>query len=119
MPILEATVIIQNCPKVNKNFAVRVEKTSHDNWQRTWSFKIDDAKIQKEHYLETKVTGSLEPTSDYPGCPHCETKEFILCGRCSKLSCYHGQEKFTCNWCGNHSNVRQTTEKLEISGNNF
>ncbi len=48
---------------------------------------------------ETKIVGDIEPAEEYPGCPYCEGKYFVICS-CGKLNCNIGtSNQFTCEWC--------------------
>ena len=98
---MEAVVILGKCPKSNQLYGMRTQKMSDGDWWRTWVFPIDEARAKHEGYDQTQVMGHLYHTEEYRGCPYCGVKYFLQCSKCRKLSCYNGEKKATCPWCGN------------------
>lgn len=97
----EARIALCKCKEGKKTYGVRFEKIS-SGWKYTWAFPVKEASAKREGYDETKIVGNIAPTSDYPGCPFCGTKHFVICV-CGKLNCNNGtgaSSHFTCNWCG-------------------
>lgn len=119
MAFVDATVILMKCDKTHKTYAVRVEKQGDGDWARTWAFPIADEVAKEEKYNEQKVVGNLYVTEEYPGCPYCRETRFVMCGKCSKLTCYHGTEQIICEWCGTLSGVHTAESKFDVSGNSF
>lgn len=65
----------------------------------------------------TAVQGNLFYTEEYPGCPFCGTKNFVMCNKCHKISCWNGESRLECPWCGNDmNNIVTATEKFNLSG---
>lgn len=86
----------------NKTFGIRLEK-SGNNWKATWAFPIKKPGSEKrENYDKTQLNGLIEFDNEYPGCPYCGSKAFIICGTCGGLNCNSDidSESFTCKWCG-------------------
>ena len=121
MALVDATVILMKCDKTHKSYGVRVQKTSNGDWERTWAFPVDDQVAKKENYEKKSVVGNLFCTEEYPGCPYCHTTGFIMCGRCTKLTCYRDDldGKFRCEWCGATGVVQTAEDKFNLSGNSF
>ncbi|MBQ8201861.1 MAG: hypothetical protein IJZ74_08845 [Clostridia bacterium] len=109
----EAAVILFKCPTNKRTFGVTVEKTEQSDWRRIWAFPIDEKQARHEGFDKLCARGSLQATADYPGCPHCRGNNFFRCGRCGKYSCYAGEKKVKCPWCGNSGGV-QTAEVFDI-----
>lgn len=96
----EATVAICKCSESKKSYGVRFEKVRPREWKYTWAFKIKEEVAKREGYEGTRIEGNIYPDSDYPGCPYCGIKGFVVCD-CSKLSCNISRGgSFTCEWCG-------------------
>lgn len=117
---IKAKVVLSKCPKVKENeglFGIRIQKKKKD-WIRTWAFKIDPRKASREGYDEETVTGSFQATDDYPGCPYCHTKSFVLCGYCDRLFCWNGKKEVTCPWCKSRAGVKDS-DSFDVSGGGF
>ncbi|GHS85652.1 hypothetical protein AGMMS49957_02210 [Synergistales bacterium] len=96
----EAVIALCKCKKNKKLYGVRFERTSMNAWQYTWAFPIKEATARREGYEGTTITGNVEPAADYPGCPYCGSKYFVVC-QCGKLNCNISDSGlFTCEWCG-------------------
>lgn len=114
---IEARVIMCKCNKSRQVFGVRVEKKNND-WFRTWAFPISEKVAKNEGYIDEKIQGSFMATSEYRGCPYCKTYDFALCGNCGKMGCWSGESIYTCQWCGNSSNV-SVAESFNVNGSSF
>jgi hypothetical protein len=112
---VNAKVVLCKCPKSKGLFGIRVEEREND-WVRTWAFKIDENKAKRERFEETKITGSMTPTPEYPGCPYCGSVSVARCS-CGKLFCWSIETKTAvCPWCEQKGEY-QTAEKIEFEGN--
>jgi len=116
---LKAEVVVARCPKNKKTYGVRVEQRERD-WVRTWAFPIDEEKAKHEGFDSNTISGSMNATEEYPGCPYCKTKGFVLCGKCKKMGCDSGivEGIYTCPWCGNSGTV-YGAEKFDVSGGGY
>lgn len=112
---MEANVILMKCPECDKIYGVRIEKYMND-WYRTWAFPLDSKKAEKEGYDKTRIVGNLYPADEYPGCPYCKAVRFLTCGTCGKLSCWNGEEKIRCSWCGTKGRIMTTEKEIEVDG---
>ena len=83
---IEAKVALAHCREGKKIYGVRMEKTSL-GWKYNWAFKLTDSRAKTEGYGSTKIVGNIYPDEEYPGCPYCKAKSFIVCGTCGKLNC--------------------------------
>ena len=114
---MEAAVILAKCPKRKLIYGIRTQKMSDGDWWRTWAFPVDDHKAHSEGYEITKVRGNLYHTEEYPGCPYCGAKGFVQCNECQKISCWNGESRLKCEWCGNDmNNMVSATGKFDVSG---
>lgn len=91
-------IALCKCPVSHKTYGVRFEKVGKA-WKYDWAFRISPQAASREHYDETKMVGDIFMDSNYPGCPDCEEKCFIICS-CGHLNCYYVKGKrFVCEWC--------------------
>lgn len=98
---IEASVALAKCREGKKIYGVRMEKTPL-GWKYDWAFTLSENRAKSEGYGTNKLMGAIYPDAEYPGCPYCKAKAFIVCGSCGKLNCNNTEEKvFTCGWCGN------------------
>ena len=115
---MEASVVLSKCSVHNRLFGIRVEKRGGD-WVRTWAFKIDEKRAKNEGFDKTKIVGSLDATTDYPGCPYCGEKNFVMCA-CGKMSCWSSDRKSgTCHWCGTWMDDLVPAESFNVSSGGF
>lgn len=114
---MEATVLLAKCGKKNQTYGIRAQKMDDQDWWRTWAFPINEHRARREGYDRTIVTGNLYHTEEYPGCPFCGAKNFVQCNKCHRISCWSGESRLECPWCGNDmSNIVTATEKFNLSG---
>lgn len=116
---MAANIIPAKCSKHNKPFGVRVEKREND-WVRTWAFPINEAKAKREGFRKTQITGSLEATPDYPGCPYCGAKEFIICLGCGKMSCWNEERKSAyCYHCNTQIGEIEISQNFNVKSGGY
>ena len=116
---MEANVILSKCNKHNRLFGIRIEKRDGD-WVRTWAFKIDETKAKNEGFDRTAVKGSLNPTPDYPGCPHCGAETFVRCGTCGKISCLKCEHNSArCHWCGTNMESITSASSFDVTSGGY
>jgi DNA-directed RNA polymerase subunit RPC12/RpoP len=99
---IQASVILCKC-KHDELFGIRIEKRNDGIWYMTWAFKIDSKRAKKEKFDSTTINLANGVLADpnYPGCPYCGAKGFIVCGDCGKVFCNDQKSHtVTCNWCG-------------------
>lgn len=123
MAFVEATVVLFKCDKTGKSYGVRLEKTSNDDWVRTWAFPVEDIQEKYENYEKQAVSGSFRCTDEFPGCPYCGTDGFIKCS-CGKITCWRNdneEENFAkCLWCGFSGKINVSNNNtFDISGSSF
>ncbi len=105
----EAQVVLARCPKEHKTYGIRMEKKS-GKWHLTWAFPINNTKAESEGYQKFQLSGEFQTDNNYNGCPFCRTRQFLLCDKCGKLTCYHNESHVTCAWCGNTGNAEIRNE---------
>ena len=82
-------------------FGVRFEEYENQ-WKATWAFRIKKEGAEKrENYDKTQLKGLICWGDEYPGCPYCGSRAFVICD-CGGLNCniHSSEEMFTCGWCG-------------------
>ncbi len=112
---MKAKVILMKCPESKKIYGVRIEEWE-DDWYRTWAFPVDEKKAGREGYDKEEITGNLYPADEYPGCPYCKAVNFLKCQNCGKLSCWQGNEKVECPWCGTKGKIVTMKNKIKFGG---
>lgn len=96
---MEARIALCKCKEGRRAYGVRFERTEK-GWKYTWAFPVKEAAAKREGYDETQIVGNIEPDDDYPGCPFCGARYFVIC-ECGKLNCNNGNSSnFVCDWCG-------------------
>lgn len=113
---MNAMVILQKCGQSGKTFGIRVQQMEDGEWYETWAFPIDEARAGREGYTSMNIKSFLPQTAEYPGCPYCGTKGWFYDSNCKKISCYHGETRHSCPWCGGEYDVAMTQDKLDFSG---
>ena len=114
---MEASVILGRCPQGGRTYGMRIEKMEDGDWWRTWAFPVQDSQAEREGYDRTPVQGNLRGFEGYPGCPYCGTTGFVQCNVCHKLTCWKGEEKIVCQWCGKElKGIRIATDKFDVTG---
>lgn len=98
---IEAVVALCKCGKTQQTYGVRFERTATNSWKYTWAFEISLKVAKREGYNIVDISGYIEPAEEYPGCPYCGNKYFMICD-CGKLNCniINSNATATCNWCG-------------------
>ena len=52
-------------------------------------------------------------------CPYCGSMGWVSCGGCKKLTCWgSGDRYFTCEWCGNSGEVRES-DTFDLQGGGY
>lgn len=103
----EAQVVLAKCTQKHL-YGIRMEKQD-STWLMTWAFPLNEQKANAEGFSWVRLTGNCIPLEQYPGCPYCGTKLFVVCNKCGRLSCYHeGDKTVTCHWCGNSGEAVKT-----------
>ena len=116
---MEATVILMRC-KINKGLSgIRVQKMVDGKWARTWSFKINERIAKNENFSDDLQLEGMLPTVDFPGCPYCGSKGFVICNKCKKMTCRANESVMTCSWCGNKLSNMVISTKFDLSGGDY
>ena len=107
-------IVTGRCVKSKKCFGLRFERRPPKRWAATWSFALKESEAKKEGYDQTRISGSFVVEPSYPGCPHCGTMSFSLCGDCEKLACYDGESsRVVCPWCGEAGDIGSEIDALD------
>lgn len=115
----EAVVVLCKCGEVHKTYGIRAEKVKHDHWRFTWAFPIKEASAKREGYDKTSISGRIECSEEYPGCPYCGQEVFTVCS-CGHMSCtILNNGIFTCDWCGAQGTIGDYTGEAIKAGNDF
>jgi hypothetical protein len=114
---MKAKVVLGKCPRSKGLYGMRIEERNND-WIRTWAFKITESKARNEGYESEKISGSMQPTPEYPGCPYCGSMTVAPC-RCGKLFCFPEWNGVSgtavCPWCGRKGEFI-AAEKIVVEG---
>lgn len=115
----EAVVLLAKCGEQHKTYGMRAEKISNDHWIITWAFPIKESAAHREGYDKTTVRGTIEFSSDYPGCPYCGGNSITLCS-CGNVSCtILKNDMFTCEWCKTDSTICDYNGEISFIGTEY
>ena len=96
----EAVIVLCKCAEVHKTYGIRTERQSGDRWSFTWAFPIKEDSARREGYDKSFVKGVITYEENYPGCPYCGGRKWVVCS-CGHLNCSVMKNGiFTCEWCG-------------------
>lgn len=105
----EAVVLLSKCGEVHKTYGIRAEKVASSRWRFTWAFPIKDTSAKREGYDKTSISGNIDCADEYPGCPYCGQRNFVVCS-CGHISCSVLKNGvFTCDWCGTQGTIGDYT----------
>jgi hypothetical protein len=97
---INVVIITAHCTKTGHRMGIRLEEKSCKHWVADWAFKVKESVASKEGYDKSRVDGKFEFSVEFPGCPYCESKSFVLCD-CQNLLCYEANSRrFNCPKCG-------------------
>lgn len=99
-----AFVIIATCSRRNRKYGITIDKTSK-GYSLIWAFPLTKKQASNEGFESNSVSGNIETDKNYPGCPHCGSKQFYVCNNCKSVVCYHGEEHVVCPSCGAHGDI--------------
>lgn len=114
----EAFAIMAMCPEARKPYGITVDKGDGNNYVFHWAFPIDKEKAHREGYDAKSVHGTISYDAGFPGCPYCGSRNYVFCGNCGGVVCYHGQRRFTCPICG-YSGTVTYSESVDLKGGGF
>jgi hypothetical protein len=105
--MLKVVVVPARCSHGNHLLCIRMEQVAPSQWMATWAFKVREDVAMREGYDARPLEGSFGFAPGYPGCPHCESCSFYVCG-CGMVVCWNGQDRVaTCPSC------RSTSELID------
>lgn len=111
---MHAVVALCRCSNTKKLYGIRLEQQG-DEWACTWAFPIQEKTARNEKYGETKITGTIITSDEYPGCPYCGASGFFRCV-CGKLNCWDGVNyTVDCMWCNDTCTLGGKLQNLDIT----
>ena len=113
----DAFAVLAFCEETKKPFGITVDKIQNGKYKIVWPFKINIETARREGYDSTSVRGSVDIDENFPGCPHCGSKQFWMCV-CGHPICYHGQENLKCPNCG-ASGKAERVEQVDLKGGGY
>lgn len=105
----QAFVITAICSRNKEMYGITVDKVA-SGFSLIWAFPLTKKQATNEGFEATTLSGNIEVDVNYPGCPHCKSKQFYVCGHCKSVVCYHGEEYVVCPSCGMRGNVVKVDE---------
>lgn len=113
--VTKVVIAVARCSRSKECFGVRLEMVSHNNWVVNWAFPIKESLARKEGYDRSEITGQIQLSDSYPGCPYCNIKSIFKCS-CGKIGCHHGETReVTCPWCNEKCRIEGEIDSLTIS----
>ena len=79
---MKAAVILTKCKNDHALFGIRTEQREDGGWYATWAFKVSEQTAEREKFGDTKISGNIYITTEYPSCPYCGAKGFFQCAEC-------------------------------------
>lgn len=104
-----AFVITAVCSRSKLMYGITVDKVA-SGYSMIWAFPLTKKQAANEGFETKSLNGNIETDINYPGCPHCGTKQFYVCGSCKSVVCYHGEEYVECPSCGMRGNIVKVDE---------
>ncbi len=117
--MLTAAVILTKCRQSHNLFGIRTEQREDGAWYATWAFKVSEGTAAREKFGDTKISGNIYVTTEYPTCPYCSAKGFFQCADCGKTTCWNGENETVCEWCGNSAETAAEEKFDSITGGGF
>ena len=112
----EALVVLSKCAEMHRTYGIRAEKVNGNHWKLTWAFPIKESSAKREGYDKSSISGNIEVSAEYPGCPYCGQKQFTVCS-CGHLNCTILKNGiFTCEWCGAQGTIGDYTGEAITAG---
>lgn len=109
-------IVMGRCGRNKQGFGIRFERQAARAWAATWAFPLKEAAAKKEGYDQAKIEGSFAFDPIFPGCPHCHSQRFFVCG-CGKVACFNSESsKATCPWCGSSGELGGVASSLAAGG---
>jgi hypothetical protein len=68
---VKAAVILTKCKNDHALFGIRTEQREDGGWYATWAFKVSEQTAEREKFGDTKISGNIYITTEYPSCPYC------------------------------------------------
>lgn len=114
-PKKDLMVVMGMCSRTGRPYGVTVEK--HGSYcDLQWAFKISASSAKREGYDRNSFHGAVNTDSNFPGCPHCGSQGWYICGHCKTMICNDQEEgKVTCPKWGKTSNL-VITDEFDLKG---
>ena len=65
---MKAAVILTKCKNDHALFGIRTEQREDGGWYATWAFKVSEQTAEREKFGDTKISGNIYITTEYPSC---------------------------------------------------
>ena len=108
-----AFVITAICSRNKEMFGITVDKKSNGH-SLIWAFPLTKKQASNEGFVSTSIFGNIETDVNYPGCPHCGSKQFYVCNNCKSVVCYNGEEHVKCPSFGLHGDIIRV-DKIDLN----
>lgn len=109
----EAFVITAICSRTQRMYGITIDKIPSGH-SLIWAFPLTKKQASNEGFVSTSICGNIETDVNYPGCPHCGTKQFYVCNNCKSVVCYHGEKQVKCPTCGQHGEIVRV-DKIDLN----
>ena len=111
---MDSIVLLARCTD-KRLYAMSTYQMPNGDWMRQWAFPVDETHVRGEEATAQQIQGSLGAMADYPGCPYCHNKNFVLCS-CGKMTCWTGATSQYCAWCNTLMDNIHSAPQLTVSG---
>lgn len=115
-PKRNETVVMAWCNRSGKPFGITAEMRGKDIYFK-WAFKMSESTSAKEGFDNTKISGNIITTKEYPGCPYCGAGSWFQCGANGHFNCleYNKSGMVKCAKCG-HEGELEIWDNFNVTG---
>jgi hypothetical protein len=96
---VEVSFVLARCSHGGQGFSIEFRRSGRGNWTATRAFEVSEQAAKRGGYEPAEISGTIEVSPAFSGCPHCRSVSFYLCS-CGKVACWDGESRsVTCPWC--------------------
>ena len=109
-------IVVARCSRAKQGLGIRFERQGARQWAATWAFALKESTAKREGYDQQRMEGAFGFDPAFPGCPHCGSHGFFVCG-CGKVACWNAESRtVTCPWCGATGEVGGEVNNIAAGG---
>ena len=108
-PAVEMLLVPARCSQSRLPFLIRMKRSGPEEWLAIGTSAVAEERLRNPEFGGAQASGRLKISGDYPGCPHCQWRDFFLDQRCGgRISCCQPNADSTvCPWCGDYALMKK------------